>query len=333
MKETKARREKHLTRPRLQALVAVTEAGSFAAAARRLGISHTSVAQQIHELEQEQSVHLFDRIGGKLCPTPLCDELYDIGQRIISAELDAERLLSRCDIHGRRFLRVGLGNAMPGMALIAQVIQDVPSLSVSVVTGSHQRIMQAVASREIDVAILPDVPRDPRFRIAPLVSQDIVAIVHPDHPLSRRANLGLGELAEQKLIYRTRGSSTQRLVDRAMRAAGFDPIPVLTADTRDGVAEAVALGVGIGFMWRLGTSRTDMFRCLAVAELAQASQEVVFALGDERNVVIDLFFGTAERFVVHRSGQVLASGRASNAARVAPADGRPGAGTSKNVAA
>jgi LysR family transcriptional regulator, low CO2-responsive transcriptional regulator len=309
MKEATLRRDKHLTRPRLRALVAVTDAGSFAAAARRLGISHTSVAQQIHELEQEQGVHLFDRIGRKLCPTPLCDELYDIGQRIVSAELDAERLLSRCDVHGRRFLRVGLGNAMPGMALIAQVIRDVPNLSVSVITGSHQRIMQAVASREIDVAILPDVPGDPRFRIAPLVSQEVVAIIHPDHPLSRRATVRLDELAEQPLIFRSRGSSTQRLVDRAMRTAGLDPVPILTADTRDGVAEAVALGIGIGFMWRLGTSRTDMFRCLVETELAQASQEVVFAQADERNVVIDLFFGTAERFVIHRSGRVPASGQ------------------------
>lgn len=309
MQEERPKRDKHLTRPRLRALVAVIETGSFAAAARRLGISHTSVAQQIRELEQEQGVHLFDRIGNKLCPTPLCDELNDISQRIISAELDAERLLSRCDVHGRRFLRVGLGNAMPGMAVVARVIRDVPSLSVSVVTGSHQRIMQAVASREVHVAILPDVPRDPRFRVAPLVSQEVVAIVHPAHRLSRRACVGLDELAAQPLIFRTRGSSTQRLVDRALRKAGLDPVPVLTADTRDGVAEAVALGVGIGFMWRLGTCRTDMFRCVAVTELAQASQEVVFALGDERNVVIDLFFGTAEQFVSQHAGTAACPGR------------------------
>lgn len=79
-------------------------------------------------------------------------------------------------------------------------------------------------------------------------------------------------------------------------------MPVRTADTRDGVAEAVARGVGIGFMWCCGTGRTDRFRCLAVSELARPSAEVVFALGDERNMVIDLFFSAAEHFVSPYAG-------------------------------
>lgn len=302
MKVAPSRPAKNLTRARLRALVAVAETGGYSAAARRLGVAHTSVAQQIRELEAEQGVHLFDRVGRTLTPTPLCEELHGIGLRILDAELDAERLLSRRDAAGRRHLRVGLGNAMPGMALIAQIVREVPSLSVSVISGSHQRIMQALVRREIDAGVLPDVPRDPRFRVARLVAQEVVAIAHPAHPLAAGHEVPLAVLALQPLIFRSRGSSTQKLVDRAFATAGLGPTPVLTVDTRDAVTEAVALGVGIGFMWRLGTNRIEAVRRIAVPELSAPSQEVVFALADERNVVIDLVLGAAERFVLERAG-------------------------------
>lgn len=301
MKAAPARPAKNLTRARLRALVAVVETGGYSAAARRLGVAHTSVAQQIRELEAEQGVHLFDRVGRTLAPTPLCEELHGIGLRILDAELDAERLLSRRDAAGRRHLRVGLGNAMPGMALVAQVVREIPSLSVSVISGSHQRIMQALVRREIDAGVLPDVPRDPRFRVARLVAQEVVAIAHPEHPLAAGGRVALPVLARQPLIFRTRGSSTQKLVDRAFKSAGLEPTPVLMADTRDAVTEAVALGVGIGFMWRLGTNRIDAVRRIAVPELSAPSQEVVFVMADERNVVIDLFLGSAERFATERA--------------------------------
>ena len=45
-------------------------------------------------------------------------------------------------------------------------------------------------------------------------------------------------------IGRTKGSSTQRVVDRAFRTAGFEPAPLLTLDTRDAVYEAVVNGLG-----------------------------------------------------------------------------------------
>ena len=46
-------------------------------------------------------------------------------------------------------------------------------------------------------------------------------------------------LMAEPLIFRTRGSSTQRVVDRAFRAAGFEPVPFLTLDTRDAVCREV----------------------------------------------------------------------------------------------
>ena len=285
-----------LSLSRLRALTAVAEEGSFSAAARRIGVSHSAVAQQVRDLERAYQIHLFDRVRGVLRPTPACLELCDIGNRMQEAAHDAARVLARRGPSGRHRLRVGLGNSMPGIAIVGRVLAQHPTLTVTVDSGSHQEIMAAVSRREVDVAVLPDLPADKRFRRAPVLSQEVVAIVSPDNRMADRGEVTLEELAASPLVFRSPGSSTQKVVDRAFRLAGLDPQPRLTADTRDAVYEAVALGIGVGFMWRFGTYRSDIVRRLPVPEFRSTVDEVVFALADEKNALVDVFFNVAGQF-------------------------------------
>ncbi|WP_028095270.1 LysR family transcriptional regulator [Pseudodonghicola xiamenensis] len=285
-----------LTLSRLRALTAVAEEGSFSAAARRIGVSHSAVAQQIRDLERAHEIHLFDRVRGVLRPTPACLELCDIGNRIQAAERDAARVLSRRGPSGKHRLRVGLGNSMPGIAIVGRVLTQHPTLTVTVDSGSHQDIMAALSRREVDVAVLPDLPPDPRFRRAPVLSQEVVAITSPGTAMARRDKVTLAELAASPLVFRSPGSSTQKLVDRGFRHAGLNPEPRLIADTRDAVYEAVAVGIGVGFMWRYGTYRSDVVQRLTVPEFRSRVDEVVFALSDETNPLVDLFFNVASQF-------------------------------------
>ncbi|MGD9865687.1 MAG: LysR family transcriptional regulator substrate-binding protein, partial [Pseudodonghicola sp.] len=142
----------------------------------------------------------------------------------------------------------------------------------------------------------PDLPPDPRFRRAPVLTPEVVAIVSPDNPMAGRTTVTLAELAANPLVFRSPGSSTQKLVDRGFRHAGLSPEPRLIADTRDAVYEAVALGIGVGFMWRYGTYRSDVVRRLTVPEFRSTVDEVVFALSDESNGLVDLFFNVAAQF-------------------------------------
>lgn len=270
--------------------------GSYAGAARMLGLSQPSVAQQIKGVEEEYRVQLFSRSNGIMHPTPLCAQLGEVAERIAEEERAAERLLSRHStlVDGR--ISLGLGNSMPGMALIALFRQRHPGVTISVETGSFEKIVKSVLSREVDIGVLPDVPTDGRFRTELLVRQDVVAIVHPRNRLAGHQKLSCAELMREPLIFRTRGSSTQRLVDRAFRRAGFTPAPLLTLDTRDAVYEAVANNLGVGFMWRHGTGRTDAVRRVEVREMESKYDEVAFALAGENTVLLDAFLATVRAF-------------------------------------
>lgn len=279
-----------VTLSKIRALNAVAEAGSYAAAARLLNISQPAVSRQVRDLETQYAVRLFDRKNGLLQPTPLCSELCDIAERMAEAERNAERLLRRHNtlVNGR--LTIGLGNSMPGMALIAAFHRRYAQVEIAVETGSFEDIISAVITREVDVGVLPDVPNDGRFRRELLMRQSVVAIVHPDHPAAADGHLTCQRLMHEPLIFRTKGSSTQRVVDRAFQGAGLAPTPLLTLDTRDAVYEAVANGMGIGFMWRNGTGRTDVVKRVPVTDMQRAFEEVAFTLSSEKSLLVEAFF-------------------------------------------
>ncbi|WP_036023066.1 LysR family transcriptional regulator, partial [Bradyrhizobium yuanmingense] len=244
-----------LTSSRVRAVNAVFETGSFAAAARRLGVSQPAVAQLVRDLEAEFGVALFDRQGQTLIATSLCRRLYAATSRMQAVEADALAILQQRDELTGGELRIGLGNAMPGMALIAAFRNLYPKIQINIEIGSWSAIMAAVVDQRVDVAVLPEVPQDNRFRREPCVQQRVVAICHPVHDLSRQSRVSIAGLMQYPLVFRTRDSATQRAVDRAFRALNLRASPAIIVNTREGMLEAVANRLGVGFVWEHGSSR------------------------------------------------------------------------------
>lgn len=287
----------------LQALRSVAETGSFSAAARKLGLTQPGVSHHVRGLEKDYSVHLFTRSNGKLVATPFCERICDAADRLLDEHVALERMLQNHGTLGRGELSVGMGNAMPGMSLVAAFNRSYPETNLKVITGSFQKIMRAVLDHSVDVGILPDIPKDLRFRRQVLLSNRVVVIVPVDHSLSGQKQATGAQLIPHRLIFRSAGSSTQKVVDRYFRSHGLEPKPFLTLDTRDGVFEAVANGMGVGFVWKTSSSRAEDVCQIDLAGGLTTSEEVVFAHVDRNTQTLEAFFSIAAQ---SRASNVLA---------------------------
>lgn len=279
-----------LTHARLRAVNAVVEEGSFSAAARRLGMTQPAVSQAVHKLEDGFGVKLFEQRGRHLVPTEFCLDLTRVTSQIQRLEGEALLLLQRGDSLDTGSLRIGLGNTMPGMALIGSFNRAFPNIRLDVRVGNFTTIINSVLEREVDVGLLPNLPVDGRFHRQVCLQQKVVAIVPPDHELAGRSRVSAREVARHPLVFRSRGSLTQRLVDQLFAREGIETLPRLTLESRDGVCEAVASGLGVGFIWSHGTGRTNGITQVTVEGLEDVYDEVVFRRSDTRNKIIDAFF-------------------------------------------
>ncbi|MFO1110178.1 MAG: LysR substrate-binding domain-containing protein [Bradyrhizobium sp.] len=279
-----------LTWSRVRAVNAVFETGTFAAAARRLGVSQPAVAQLVRELEAEYGVALFDRHGHMLIATTLCRRLYAATGKVQSIEAEALAILQQRDEVSGGELRIGLGNAMPGMSLVATFRKLFPKVQINIEIGSWSTIVAAVVDQRVDVAVLPEVPDDRRFRREPCVQQRVVAMCHPGHALTGQAPATVAHLMEYPLVFRSSDSSAQRAVDKAFRLAGLRPTPAIIVNTREGMLEAVASKLGVGFGWEHGSSRLDRIARVVISGMEAQTPEYVFSLTGKRGQLVELFY-------------------------------------------
>ena len=208
-------------------------------------------------------------------------------------EDEATVLLTRGERVESGVLRVGIRNLMPGMALIGAFQKRFPKIQVEVQYAIFSDIIDAVLEQRVDVGVLPNVPQDGRFISQVCLAQDVVALLPMNHPLVRCSRLHIADLLEEKLIFQKKGSATQRVIDAAFKKANVSPRPTLILETGSEVFEAVANGLGIGFIWRHGTSRKDGAAHIPVVEIDSTHEEVVFRRQGFSNAIVDMFFATA----------------------------------------
>lgn len=278
----------------LAALRSVADTGSYAAAARCLGVTQPAIAQKLKKLERDHGLALFTRDAGRLTATPFCDRLCDAAERALEENENVARMLRNHGSLSSGVLTVGLGNAMPGMSVLAAFNARYPDVALTVLSGSHQAITRRVLDHTVDVGILPDVPEDARFKRHAILTNRVVAITATQHPLARNGTVSANDLIRENLIFRSSGSSTQKIVDRYFKKHGQAPKPFMTLDTRDGVVEAVAAGMGIGFAWHSAINRASDLAVLNLAGGGPDSQEVAFARADHTLPTLDAFFQILE---------------------------------------
>ncbi|MGQ9370232.1 LysR family transcriptional regulator [Azospirillum sp. ST 5-10] len=90
----------------LRHLLAVARHGSLSAAARALGVNHSTVLRRITALEEAMGVRLFDRLPGGYALTAAGDEMHRVAQKVEEDLAAANRRLSGRDAQIGGVLRV-----------------------------------------------------------------------------------------------------------------------------------------------------------------------------------------------------------------------------------
>lgn len=270
----------------LRAFNAVAEHGSFSRAAAALGVSQPAVTAQVRALEDGFGVTLFERTGAGARPTAIGQRLHLVSRQLAEVEDAASDVLTALSQLRTGTLRIAAGAPHPGMSVIARFARAYPGVSIVTRFGNWDQVVAALLDGTADVGLLTSAPRDRRFVTRSFTDQRIVALLPASHPLAGARTVELRRLAGEPLIFRTTQSLTQKTVDARLAALGLAPEPVLRLEAREAVYEAVAEGLGIGFMFEMASTRGDRVVRLPVAEIGETFSEDVFCLQAARRTRI-----------------------------------------------
>ena len=230
---------------RIRAFHAVAAHGGFTAAARVLNVGQPTLTVQVKELEESYGVELLIRKSRTIELTETGAALFEITRGIMTFCDEAHELLAAHGHSTSGQLRLATVGPFHATEILAAFNRDHPAVQISTLLGNSERTLRHIIDFEAEVAILAEVPDDPRVIMIPYRTHRVVVFVNGDHPWFHRKSVRLQELAHQRFVLRERGSTTRRAFEAAIDQAGLKINPVFEIESWEGVWKAVERGLGI----------------------------------------------------------------------------------------
>ncbi len=250
----------------LEVFHAIMQTGSVTAAARYLNVSQPAVSNVLKHIEQQLEFKLFERIGGRLHPTPeaadLLPDVTEIFGRIGTFNhLVAEMRDGRA---GRLVLATSptLVNAFLPRA-VALFRQRSPGVRLTIQSLPTPLAVERVARREVDMGMVYAPVTDGAVETEDLVVTEVACVVPKKHALARKRVIGAEDLEGQSVI--SLGTTTRigLLIEEECRKAGvLAPDVGIEASSSLAACLMVSEGAGIGLVDR-ATSLSGKFGDLA----------------------------------------------------------------------
>jgi LysR family transcriptional regulator, low CO2-responsive transcriptional regulator len=277
-----------------RAFDAVVREGSVSKAAARLSITQPAVTLQIKALEAAAGVTLFRHQGRTLVLTPAGRTIFVMARRMFEAEAEIHDYLRASAALEGGMVRLAADGPHVALEIIRPFRQRYPDVQIAVSLGNAQAAWQDLVEERVDAAVISNPKRTSTFRFVPLLRQAMVALVPLGHRFAGRTLLDLKDLQGEQLVLREAGSNTRRTLDRALAHRRIQVTSMLELDSREAVREAVAAGLGIGFMFEREARNDPRVAAIMLSGMEDSSRDtLVFRRGDQSKALIRALIGIA----------------------------------------
>src|SRR5437764_7801278 len=234
----------------LKAFLAIAEAKTFTAGARRVNVTQAAISMQIRQLEEELGLPVFTRTPRRVILTEAGEYLLDRARKIMREHDTAVAEIAEVAgaEHGR--LRIGSASAMFATQQLPLILQRLstkfPQAELSVSSGTSQTLVDKIMHGEIDTAFVSLPVENSSITTDLLFSDEIVAIAHPKHTLAKEKFISAAALAGEKLILGERGGNTRRMIDDFFNAANVRPNIAMELTRQEAVNQMAEANLGVG---------------------------------------------------------------------------------------
>lgn len=243
----------HLTR----VFFTVALQGSFSRGAELLHISQSAASKAVRELEHQLELTLIERGGprGKdgrgLRLTEAGRALYEHARGIFALEKAALDDLGARTGMQKGSLVIGASTTVAGYWLptyLADFSEQFPEIELQVVVGNTAAIGQGLIDCEMDVAVVEGAVSDPGISSYRWRDEALLLVTAPGTELAGQSRVGSLALSRQCWLLREAGSGTREVTDRLMQAEGVQRERCIEMGSNEGIARAVAQGLGVAML-------------------------------------------------------------------------------------
>lgn len=234
----------------IEAFVFVAHFGSFNKAAKALYLTQPSVSARIQTLERELNIQLFNRNGKKVALTEKGKHFIPFAQKILQSyqeakvslypkRLDLKELSIACSLSISTYI-------VP--ELLQLFHQHFPDVTIKIVTGHSDDVLQKVINKDVDFGIARTVSH-PKIENIHFHTDPINLVVPQNHPLlDQKGVITIEALSKEPFIFFDHGSIDWLMVYGLFRTYNLKPNVAFEVDSMEVAKKMVMKGLGISFL-------------------------------------------------------------------------------------
>jgi DNA-binding transcriptional LysR family regulator len=229
----------------LRTLLAIADTQSFTSAADNLFITPSAISHQMRDLERELGVDLFDRATRPPKLNAHGHAVVDRGREVL-AQFDTLVELARSpgEIGGKLMLGCvsGVSSDLIPLAL-ANLRASHPAVQVSMEEGLSEVLANRVRRRELDAAIITELPEpEPELRSLLIIEEAMIVVAPRDCRLTQWHEI----LTAYPFIRLNRNAGMGKVIDRALREHRVKVTEAMELDSSEAVVGMASAGLGAG---------------------------------------------------------------------------------------
>jgi DNA-binding transcriptional LysR family regulator len=264
--------------------------GNLTKAAEKMAITQSAVSQQIKSLEEGLGVKLFNRFGPRKDLTSDGKLFYQLVAPLIQ-EIDSLKITFE-DMKGnqRGILTIAattfmIMNYLP--FVIKKFIEKYPHIRLTILERRWDEIVTLAQSGEIDFGIAPITYLPPNLNYIKLKPIDRVLITGLNHPLAKKNEITLLDIAQYPMITYEKGLVSRDEFDKVFEDVRLEIDVIMEATNAETIKRYVEMGIGIAIIPKIALSPT------------QTRQLKAFS--------VNKYFGKSQYGVVLRKGKHVTS--------------------------
>ncbi len=243
----------------LEVLAVAAREKSFSRAAEVLNRTQPAVSQSIRRLEQEIGEKLFDRSSKDGTLTLAGEVLLDYAKQMLNLRQTAHTAIKEMrDLqHGKVSISANEHTVFCLLPFIEQFRQEHPLVKVEIHRGVASRIPKEVMAREVELGVISFSPQDNSVISVPILTDELVLIVSPEHSLAKKAKVSIKELGSENFIAHNASSPyRQKVIETFEKYDTRLSIPI-ELPSLEAIKRLVEKNVGVALVPRL-TAQTEI---------------------------------------------------------------------------
>jgi DNA-binding transcriptional LysR family regulator len=260
----------------LEILKAVAETGSFTGAGEKLHVSQSAISRQVLLLEEELKEQLFLRRGRRVVITSAGEALVQLSQRVFTDVSDTVRQIAerQQDLTGTLSVAGGMTVCLYVLPLVLREFQRAhPRVDLRLVPGATPRLVRELKGGTADVALLTLPVDESDLEAIPVLREELLLVMRPDHALAKRKRVGPEDLVRQPFVLFEPHSNSRRVVDTFLASASIEPRIVLETENVEILKALVRAGLGLSVIPYQAVAREVRSGQLACARIGGTKLE------------------------------------------------------------